>query len=118
MDIRKLRATAEISFQLNVPEPVELKFVVRPIAFDRVRALGGVGDITETERKLVSEAIVDWNLEEDGQAIPCTEENKEKYLDFLFRLRVDVDAEKNPIGATILDRIFEFASEQKNFFVL
>lgn len=117
MEIRKLRAEAEISFTLNTPEPTELRFVVRPIAFDRIRSMGAVDDMAEVERRLVKDAVVGWNLEENGQPIPCTEENKEKFLEFLFRLRVEEDTEKNPIGVTILDKLFEFASEQKNFFV-
>lgn len=116
MDINKLRATARISFRLNGPEPIDLEFEVRPIAFDLARTMVGQADLTEIERRLVADAIVDWNLEENGQKIECNAENKAKYLEFLFRMRTDQD-DANPVGTTILDRLFEFASDQKNFFV-
>lgn len=115
MDVKKIRPTAEISFILKTPEPTEVKFVVRPIAFDRLRMISQTSDISELERKLAWEAIVDWNLEEDGQPLACNEDNKARFLEFLFRMRVDED-EQNPVGITILDKLFEFATDQRNFF--
>ncbi|MCJ7565279.1 MAG: hypothetical protein MUP52_11925, partial [Candidatus Aminicenantes bacterium] len=62
-------------------------------------------------------------LTEDGKSLPCTRENKDKYLPLLFGLRVKqpeavVEGESLPVDlvASVLVRaLAEFAGASENF---
>jgi hypothetical protein len=58
--------------------------------------------------------IVDWNLETDGVAIDCTDENKAKYLEYLVRMKVVAGEEgAEPEFAAV--PIMRFAADIDNF---
>lgn len=86
-----------------LPMPTDFEF---PKETDNQAAIG-----------ILSQFVVDWNLDEDGVAILCNDETKAKYLALLLRLKV-----KNEEGKTEEDKsefavtpIARFAAEIGNF---
>ena len=64
--------------------------------------------------KIISEFLIDWNLEIDGVAVPCIDENKAQYLGYLFRLEIKAQEEgKEPERAAA--QIIPFAANIDNF---
>jgi hypothetical protein len=109
MDIRKFSATAEFTAEVETRAGVEkLIFKVRPLPQFKVAEYK---DQSDTDRlvSLLMDAVVDWNLELDGQKITCDEENKKKYLPALFDI-ICVN------GKTIGTEILTFCGDSKSFF--
>ena len=67
--------------------------------------------ITEGMDRLAAQ-IVDWNLTLNGEAVPCTEENKDRYVEMLLNLGV-----KNAEGkdSTVAKEILAFAVNSNSF---
>ena len=109
MDIKKFSAIAEYTAEVETRAGTErLVFKVRPLPQFRVAEYR---DQSDTDRlvSLLMDAVVDWNLELDGQKIPCDGENKKKYLPALF----DIICKD---GASIGTGLLSFCGDSKNFF--
>jgi hypothetical protein len=109
MDIKKFSAIAEFTAEVETRAGAEkIIFKVRPLPQFKVAEYK---DQSDTDRlvSLLMGAVVDWNLELDGQKIPCDEENKKKYLPALFDIIC-----KN--GRTIGTEILTFCGDSKSFF--
>jgi len=110
MEVKKFSAVAKYEVEIETKSGVEkLIFSVRPLPQFRVAEYR---DEPESERlvSLLQDAVVDWNLESDGQKLPCNEENKKKYLPAIFDL---IDTKGVAVGTGLLT----FCGDSKNFFV-
>lgn len=112
MDIKKLKATASITIELDAPGPVSITFWVRPIAPDSIIDYPNA-KASEALRKLAADAIVDWDITDDEKKLECNEENKAKYLPVIFSLKIKSESDE-----TVLSKLIAFAQDQRNFFVL
>jgi len=131
MDIKKLQPEAEATYSLETTgEPISITFKVGFIALDAVqdyvnesRAGNDAPRISDVIRRAVSDAIHDWDLTEDGKPLPCTRENKDKYLPLLFGLRVKQpevtgegeDVPADPVASVLVRALAEFAGEPGHF---
>lgn len=130
MDIKRLQPEAEVTYELETTgEPITITFKVGFIALDAVqdyanesRAGTGAPRISDVIRRAVSDAIRDWDLTEDGKALPCTRETKDKYLPLLFGLKIKQEAVEpvegalvDPAAGVLVRAIVEFAGESGNF---
>jgi hypothetical protein len=135
MDIKKLQPEAEITCALETTgEPVTIMFRVGFIPLDAVpdyvnesRGTAAPGTarprISDILRRAVSDAIRGWDLMDGGMPLPCTQENKDKYLPLLFGLKtkrpeVVVDGEvipTDPVALVLVRVLAEFAGNPENF---
>jgi len=112
MDVRKIRATADLTIEIDADFPLTVTFTLKPL-MPELAADAKSEKNSEILKQLALEAIVDWDLKNDGENIPCTEENKLKYLpDAIFRWKV-----KNE-NISVMMKIIEFAGNSKNFFAI
>jgi len=131
MDIKKLQPEAEATYSLETTgEPISITFKVGFIALDAVqdyvnesRAGNDAPRISDVIRRAVSDAIHAWDLMEGDVALPCTRENKDKYLPLLFGLKtkqpeVVVEGEvipADPVASVLVRVLAEFAGNPENF---
>ena len=80
MEIKRMKPTVEYSPE--VPGcPTVFKLTVRYVGLDESVDLYGGKDKpapkpSEITREMIYNAVVGWNFTENGQAVPCTDENK------------------------------------------
>jgi hypothetical protein len=131
MDIKKLQPEAEVTYALETTgEPISITFKVGFIALDAVqdyvnesRMGNDLPRISDVIRRAVADAIHGWDLTEDGKPLPCTRENKEKYLPLLFGLKVKqsevvVEGEPlpiDPVASVLVRALAEFAGDSGHF---
>jgi len=109
MEVKKIDCGAWLEL-CPVDEKIgPVKFLVKPIPSDFTIP-------TETDNqtwiKTIGSFIIDWNLTSDGVAVPCSDENKAKYLGYLIRLLVKTDKEEPEVA---VGPIMVFASNVDNF---
>ena len=64
----------------------------------------------------IKDVVLDWDLKTGEEALPCTDENKKKYLPFLITLKLAEDTEKEEGAKSIVGyKIMEFAQNFDNF---
>jgi len=66
--------------------------------------------LIESLEKLAA-LILEWNLEKDGEPIPCTEESKKRYIEYLITLPIEEDGKSITLGR----KIIRFACNSANF---
>ena len=131
MDIKRLQPEAEVTYELETTgEPISITFKVGFIALDAVqdyvnesRTGNNPPRISDVIRRAVADAIHDWDLTEAGAPLPCTRENKDKYLLLLFGLKtkqpeVVVEGEAiptDPVASVLVRALAEFAGNPENF---
>ena len=134
MDIKKLQPEVEITYGLETTgKPISITFKVGFIPLDAVQdyvnesrvadIVGWRPRISDVIRRAVSDAIHAWDLTEDDVALPCTQENKDKYLPLLFGLKIKqpeavVDGETvptDPVASVLVRALAEFAGNPENF---
>lgn len=118
MEIRELKPTAEAEFQVVGTDGLQypVKFTVAYLGAymipDYVRAADAA---TLRLSRVMMDALVDvvvaWDLTENGQPIPCTEENKRRYFPSILGLRLAGEEPGEFLGWALL----AFAGEQGNF---
>ena len=130
MDIKAIKPTAEVTFDVEAPggqvEP--MRFTVSFLPLDSItdyfpRDEGGKLQppkrFSTAVRDMLIDSVVGWDLTENGTALPCTDENKAKCLHVIFGLSAQKqDGEE--IAGTALDRVlgralFGFATDAGNF---
>lgn len=107
---------AEFELDTDILEPPVLKLRIKYIDInERVKFIDV--DFQKPNEKAIRflyekaiELVEDWDLSEDGKKIPCTKENKEKYMRYLVDLNL-----KDKKDYTLLRAIIEFASDISNY---
>ena len=131
MDIKKLHPEAGITYELDTTgKPIAITFKVGFIALDAVQdyineSRDGTRPprISDVIRRAVSDAIHAWDLMEGDVALPCTQENKDKYLPLLFGLKTkqpeavveDEAIPTDPVASVLVRALAEFAGNPENF---
>jgi hypothetical protein len=128
MDIKKLQPEAEVTYQLeSTGEPVSITFKVGFLELDAIpdyvnesREGTRTPRLSAVIRKAIADTIHGWDLTEGGQPLPCTRDNKDKYLPLLFGLKVkrpvaEVEDESNPIASILVMVLAQFAGTAENF---
>jgi len=136
MDIKKLQPEAEVTYGLETTgKPITITFKVGFIALDEVQDYVNESmdaehcidkprpRISDVIRRAVSDAIHAWDLTEGDVALPCTKENKDKYLPLLFGLKTKqpemvVEGEAmpaDPVALVLVRVLAEFAGNPENF---
>lgn len=125
-DFKPLTDWIEIKLDLSpeVMDPPTLKVKLAPSSMDELQDLinpSGPNKISGMLRQVISDAIMEWDLTLNGEAVPCTGENKRKYLRHLVGQRVlevngqplrkDIDG----IGTLLGGQILEISGDPKNF---
>jgi len=95
------------------PDPIKLKLV-----WMSLRETMTFRETDRSEKGLaesldhISRHIVDWNLESNGQKIPCTKESKDRYVEALIAIKV-----KNAAGedSTVGREMVAFAANPENY---
>lgn len=112
MDLAKLlKLEGEwMTVELETTAPVgELRFKVIPVSFGETVELRKYAE--KDPFRLIEfgvACIADWNLELNGEALVCNEENRRKYLTYLFD-------EQTKTGENLLVAIIKFAVDKKNY---
>lgn len=113
MDVKKLKETMWLEVQPRDEKVGVLKFKIRPMPLDFSVKLED-RENSEEVIDLVGELIEDWNLEDGGEKLPCTPENKKKYLRFVTRIKAKT-LEDEPKVVLVGRRIVDFARDVENF---
>jgi len=122
MDVSKFEITGEwLAVEIDSAKDIgELRFKVKPLSStDQIMiAEQSEGDPKKFLKK-VEGLVVDWDLEKDGQPLPCTEENKAFYMPYLIGMKIkkqsDEEEEKKEEGKIVGTAIIEFAQDFGNF---
>jgi hypothetical protein len=116
MDVKIIKAVSEWqTFTLQTPDlgfNLEIKLKVKPndpLASADHNEERTSGQMSEYVRKCVLDSVVDWDLTTEGQPLPVTQENKDKYLKPL--LGILIKDEVRCFGISVL----EFARDWSNF---
>lgn len=121
MDIKKIMPTAEIEFTLDRKDadgqPVKVKLETSYISIDEV------GDFIEPGKRfrfskaaceMLIDAVVGWDLTEDGKPLACDDATKRRVLPVLLGTRVAGES-KNPFELVLGRQLLEFAGNDENF---
>jgi hypothetical protein len=114
MEIRKMKPTAEVEYQLKVPEgekPQTLKLTVKYFSDDQGIDIVGNGKSQKTSdllRGMIAESIVTWNLTDNGVAVPFNDETLKEYVP-------QIAAAMTVDGEIIGLELAAFIRDQKNF---
>jgi hypothetical protein len=118
-DIKKIEPLSGwASFELDttVLNPPIVKLKVSPIDLGQVKDVvdaGRGGKFSLVEKELLIEAVKEWDISLDGVALPCSEENKRKYLWLLLGL--PVKAKEGETGQVFAHELLAYASDLENF---
>lgn len=119
MDVSKLHLDGEwIEIEAESERIGKLRFKLKPLSTDEQIDLAEVG--TKNVKnffKKINNLIIDWNLTDGDKPVPCTEENKRKYMPHLIPLRVKTgaDKEEGPEMSILGVKLIEFAQNIENF---
>src|SRR4030042_2235499 len=74
-----------------------LRIKLKPLSTEDQLDMAEVGgkDIKECFVN-IKDVVLDWDLKTGEEALPCTDENKKKYLPFLITLKLAEDTENSP----------------------
>jgi hypothetical protein len=111
MEISKIDCGAWLTLQAvdeRVGE-VRLKLMAVPSEFEFPELMDN-----KTVIEFLAKFIIDWNLESEGVAVPCTDENKAKYVGYLLRLEVKGDPEKEIAVLPIMRFVADVSNFLKN----
>jgi hypothetical protein len=116
MEIGKINAGAWLTIEPVDARIGEIKLRLLPIPSDFKFPEGK--DVTVMQQlDAIGSLIVGWNLEDEGVAVPCDEENKHHYLPYLIRLQtgktLDEKGVEKPKFAA--EDIIKFAADIDNF---
>jgi len=106
----------EFELETDVLEPPRIKLRIKYMDINERAKLMNIDFRVPNEQTIrflfekSIELIQDWDLSKDGQKIPCTKENKKKYMRYLCDLSI-----KDTKDMTLLRAIIEFASEISNY---
>jgi hypothetical protein len=112
MEIGKINAGAWLTLQPVDSRVGEVKLRIMPIPSDFKFP---EGQDVMTQLEAIGSFIVAWNLESEGVAIPCDEENKRRYLWHLIRLELQTEQPDRKEPLYMAEVIIKFAADIDNF---
>lgn len=109
MEIKAVKPTAEVRYQIKAEVPQALRLVVRFAGLDQaIDHYNKDSRPSDINRWIIAASIVEWDLTENGVPIPVTEENKKLYVPYIASAQT-VDGEV--VGWLLV----EFIRDQANF---
>jgi hypothetical protein len=112
----------ELDVKPEILDPPKIRIKVSHLSIDEIQDHFGQKKVSAAMREMIADAIVEWDLQLEGVDLPCTAENKKKYLRFLVGLRVKSMNGKEVAydQGKILDGLFglsvlSFAGDPENF---
>jgi hypothetical protein len=111
MEISKIDCGAWLTLQAVDEKVGEVRLKLMPMASDFT-----FPEMTDNKAAIgvIARFVIDWNLESDGVAVPCTDENKAKYLEYLIRLEVKGETEKEFAVLPIMRFVADVSNFLKN----
>ena len=119
-NIKKIEPISDwVAFELDttVLNPPIVRLKVSPIDLGEIKDLvdGGKGTkFSMVEKELLIDAVKEWDVSLDGVALPCSEENKRKYLWLLLGLPVKAK-EGEKAGQVFAHELLAYVSDLENF---
>jgi hypothetical protein len=121
MDIKKIMPTAEVEFTLDrlddEGKPVSVKLTVNYVTLDEIGDFIEAGKrprLSRIVREILIDAVVGWDLTEDGKPLVCDDATKRRVLPVLFGTRVAGES-SNPFELILGRKLLEFAGDDGNF---
>lgn len=111
MEVKDIKPTADVSYEL-AGDPVQtVRLTVRYVGLDEAIDFVPPGrDLrpSEMNREMLIAAVQGWDLTTDGQPLPCSDENKRKYLPYIF-------GRKTVGGDVVAWEMLLFVRDEANF---
>lgn len=121
MDIKSIVPTAEVEFTLDRKDdagaPVTVKLKVNYITLDEVGDFVEPGKrfrLSKAVREILIDAVVGWDLTEDGAPLVCDDKAKRRVLPVLLGARLAGEAD-NPFELILGRKLLDFAADERNF---
>ena len=118
MDVTKLQMGGEwLEVEAENEKIGQLRFKVRPSSTkEQIQYAKAIVEDREKIIDEISKLVIDWSLEQDGEPLPCTDENKALYMPHLIGVSVKVEgpAENQSVGSQIILFSNEFGNFVKN----
>jgi hypothetical protein len=114
MEIKKMKPTAEVAYQLKVPEgekPQTLKLTVKYFSDDQgvdIVENGKPQKASDLLRGVIAESVIAWDLTDNGVAVPV---NVDTLKEFVPQIAAAMTVEGDVIGLNL----FTYIRNQKNF---
>ncbi len=123
MDIKGIKPTASVTYEVagKGPLTLEVEFIpldAVPDYFPPAEEMKKSKRVkfAPVVRALLIDAIVGWDLTEDGKPLPCDDETKAKYLPVILGFHVKGKSDPdNPLANVLGRRLLEFAGDPENF---
>jgi hypothetical protein len=136
MDIKNIVPTAEIEFTLDRKDgagrPVTVKLKVNYVTLDEVGDFAVPGQrfrLSKAVREILIDAVVGWDLTEDGEPLACDDKAKRRVLPVLLgatltdprpeAARKDKDGKAipypNPFELILGRKLVDFAADERNY---
>jgi hypothetical protein len=109
MEVKEIKPSAEVAYQIDSDQ--EVKLTVRYMGLDEAIDFIHKGENpkpSEMNREMLISSVLGWDLTKDGQPVPCTDENKRKYLPFIL-------GRKTMDGSVIAWELLAFVRDEANF---
>ncbi|MCK5127902.1 MAG: hypothetical protein KAR42_16715 [candidate division Zixibacteria bacterium] len=91
MDVSKFQIKGEwLELEVKSKKVIgPLKFLVKPLSSDDQLDMADIGrDDKKQFLNTILDLVLDWNLTQNGQKLPCDAENKELYLKYLIPMNL------------------------------
>jgi len=111
VEVKDIKPTAEVSFDL-AGDPVQtVRLTVRYVGLDE--SIDFVQrdkspKPSEMNREMLFAAVQGWDLTKDGQPLPCSDENRRKYLPYIL-------GRKTVSGEVVAWEVLAFVRDEANF---
>ncbi len=130
MDIKSIKPTAEVTYELATPAPTSISFTIEFIDLASVQdfmplpgadgAPASPPKLSKVVRGLLIEAVRGWDLTENGAPLECNAENKARCLPVIFGLKTrqpagDEEKKLNSFELILGIRLYVFAANPENF---
>ena len=122
MDIKTIAPTTEVEFVLadrkdESGEPVKVRLTTSFVSIDEVGDFVEPGKrfrLSRVIRDILIDAVVGWDLTEDGKPLACDDATKRRVLPVLFGMRV-VGESDNPFELVLGRKLLDVAGDDKTF---
>ena len=122
MDIKTIVPTADVEFVLadrkdENGEPVKVRLTTAFVSIDEVGDFVEPGKrfrLSRVIRDILIDAVVGWDLTEDGKPLACVDATKRRVLPVLFGMRV-VGESDNPFELVLGRKLLDVAGDDKTF---
>jgi hypothetical protein len=109
VEVKDIKPSAEVAYTFS--DGQEVKLTVRYMGLDEVIDYVHKGDNpkpSEMNREMLVSSVLGWDLTKDGKPLPCTDENKRRYLPYVLGRKI-------ADGSVIAWELLSFVRDEANF---